>query len=216
MQGLCLVLELHGRPTGDRLPGGTFSEHVHPCLQADLLHSGVGRSMRSSSSNAYLFLKDTEKKSLLKFKVCFARKLSVSWYEGTPVPLRKSCKVPCGMTWVCRSSKMMLFEMLKQRAGKVVLQGCKDNSIHCSENAFTNRHLVFMAEKGYFLVLELPICISCRWQKTLNTWDKFSSVNRTSPTGTDLATFTTEWKQRSLSLAIWSLSKRQSFKVMLN
>lgn len=207
MWGLCLVLELQGWPTGDRLPGGTFSERVHPCLQGDLLHSAVGRSMRLSSSNAYLFLKDIEKKSLLKFKVCLATKLSISWYEGTPVPLRKSCKVPSGMTWLCRSSETLLFEMLKLRAGEAVLQGCKDIPIHCGENAFTNRHLVFITEKGYFLTLELPICISCRWKKTLNTWDKFSSVNRTSPTGTDLATFTTEWKQRPLSLAIWSLSK---------
>lgn len=89
-------------------------------------------------------------KSLLKFKVCFTRKLPVSWYDGTPVPLRKSRKVPSGMIWVCRSSKMLLFEMLKQRAGKAVLHGCKDIPIHWGENAFTNRDLVFIAEKGYF------------------------------------------------------------------
>lgn len=163
MWGLCLALELQGRLTGDRLPDGTFSEHAHPCLQGDLLHSGVGHSMRLSSSNASLFLKEREKKSLLKFKVCFTRKLSVSWHGGTPVPLRKSCKVPGGMTWVCRSSKMLLFEMLKQRAGKAVLHSCKEIPIHCGENAFTNRNLVFIAEKGYFLTLELPIFISCRW-----------------------------------------------------
>lgn len=61
MWGLCLVLELLGQLTGDRLPGGTFSEHAHPCLQGDLLHSGVGRSMRLSSSKAYLILKQIEK-----------------------------------------------------------------------------------------------------------------------------------------------------------
>lgn len=76
MWGLCLVLDPQGRLTGDRPPGGTFSERVHPCSQGDLLHSAVGRSMRLSSSNAYLFLKETEKKSLLKLKVYFARYLA--------------------------------------------------------------------------------------------------------------------------------------------
>lgn len=37
--------------------------------------------MRLSSSNAYLFLKEADEKSLLKFMVCFTRKLPVSWYE---------------------------------------------------------------------------------------------------------------------------------------
>lgn len=65
----------------------------------------------------------------------------------------------------------------------------------------------FYCWKRVFLILELLICTVGDGKPTLNTWDKFSSVNPTIPTGTDLATFTTEWKQRALSLAIWSLSK---------
>lgn len=72
-------MDFQGGLTGDRLPGGTFSEHAHPCLQGDLLHSGVGHSMRLSSLNASLFLKEPEEKIFLKFKICFTNKLSVSW-----------------------------------------------------------------------------------------------------------------------------------------
>lgn len=70
-----LVLGLNEQLTGGRLPCGTFSEHAHPCLRGDLLHFGVGRSMRLSSSNAYLFLKEAEEKNLFKFTAFFYQKV---------------------------------------------------------------------------------------------------------------------------------------------
>lgn len=153
----CLAAELHARLTGDRLPGGTFSEHAHPCSQGDLLHSGVGHSTRLSSLNTYLFLKESEEKSLLKFKICFTSKLAVSWCWDATL-LRKSCKVPSGMSCVCRSSKMPSPEMLGERgsqprAGRAFPHGrnCYDIPVHHGENAFWNRDLVFLAEKAFSL-----------------------------------------------------------------